>query len=116
METDVESQIWFLVCSHYPGEMAQLLQNALGCFTRRPGLDDLTRCYPITLTDLGFELLGDALQRYSKKAWHVRHAGHLELRWQLRMHIKRHLQQRLVYGNIASGSIRDDYFAADLGL
>lgn len=85
-------------------------------FPRSAGLDDLTRLYPLTLTDLGFELLCDALLRDSKEAWLVRHTGHLELRWQLRMHIKRRLKQRLVHDNLASGSIRDDYFAADLGL
>ena len=116
MNTDAEAQGWHQTCSHDPGELAKMLQDALGCFSRRPGLDDLTRLSPVTLTNLGFELLSEALEQQPRQAWHVLRSDHIELRWQLRMHLKRRLQERLVHDGLATSSVRDNYFADDLGL
>ncbi|WP_239646291.1 hypothetical protein [Pseudomonas syringae] len=88
-------------------------------YARRDGrtdTDDLTRMHLVMLTNLGFELLGEALECHSRKAWHVRHPDFIELRWQLRMHLKRYLGARLVRDGFASSSIRDEHFADDLGL
>lgn len=115
-KTDIEPEIWRQACSQYAGRLAPILHDALCCFGRKPGLDDLTRIHRVTLTDLGFELLGDALECHSRKAWHVRNPDYIELRWQLRMHLKRYLGERLTRDGFASSSIRDEHFAADLGL
>ncbi|MFJ4155526.1 hypothetical protein ACIPZF_12130 [Pseudomonas sp. NPDC089752] len=116
LNTDVEAEIWRHACLRYPGQLAEILDHALGCFTRQPGLDDLTRLHHVILSDLGFERLAEALASHSWQAWHVRHYDHIELRWQLRMHLKRYLQARLIRDGVASSVIRDDHFAADLGL
>lgn len=115
-KTDIESEIWRQACSQYAGQLAPILHDALCCFGRKPGLDDLTRVHLVTLTNLGFELLGEALECHSRKAWHVRHANYIELRWQLRMHLKQYLRERLVRDGFAFSAIRDEHFAADLGL
>lgn len=116
LKTDVEAETWRLSCSEYPGKLAQMLQDALDCYSRRPGLDDLSRIHLATLTDLGFQVLGEVLESRSRHAWHIRHSDHIELRWQLREHLKRQLQMRLIHDGLASSSIRDERFAADLGL
>ncbi|MDV9033404.1 hypothetical protein Q7C30_015030 [Pseudomonas sp. RAC1] len=46
----------------------------------------------------------------------MRHANYIELRWQLRMHLKQYLGERLVRDGFAFSAIRDEHFAADLGL
>ncbi|AIB37893.1 hypothetical protein [Pseudomonas simiae] len=115
-KADVESEIWRQACSQYAGQLASMLDDALCFFGRKPGLDDLTRMHLVMLTNLGFELLGEALECHSRKAWHVRHPDFIELRWQLRMHLKRYLGERLVRDGFAFSSIRDEHFADDLGL
>ena len=111
LTTEIEAETWRLACSKYPGQLARMLQDALDCYSRRPGLDDLTRLHLATLTDLGFQVLGVVLESRSRQAWHIRQSAHIELRWQLRKH-----QMRLIHDGLASSSIRDEHFAADLGL
>lgn len=116
LKTDVQAEIWRHACIQYPGQLAEILEDALGCFGRRPGLDDLTRLDHVALSDLGFKRLTEALACHSRQAWHIGHHDHIELRWQLRLHLKRYLQERLIRDGVASSAIRDDHFAADLGL
>ncbi|WP_288442198.1 hypothetical protein [uncultured Pseudomonas sp.] len=116
MDTEVEAQVWRSACTHYAEDLDLLLQDGLGNFKRRPGFDDLTRLDRAALCPLGFELLGVALAHASRRIWHFHHQDFIELRWQLRLHLKRHLQAWLIRDGHASGLLRDDYFAGELGL
>ncbi|MCS5514898.1 hypothetical protein NWF32_03215 [Pseudomonas qingdaonensis] len=113
---ELEARVLNLACMTYTSDLAQLLQEAIGSFKRRPGLDDLTRLHRVTVTQLGFETLGQALASHPQKAWYVLHSDHIELRWQLRLHLKRYLQERLVHDGYAANAVQDDHFAGDLGL
>jgi hypothetical protein len=112
----MEALIWRLASSHYAQALTPMLQQALACFRRRPGLDHTSRLSPAALSDSGFQLLGAALSLQSRHVWHVHRGDHIELRWQLRMHLMRYLQEHLIRDEIAPGAVRDDRFAGDLGL
>ncbi|WP_147479890.1 hypothetical protein [Pseudomonas syringae group genomosp. 7] len=80
-----------------------------------PGLEHLVRLYPSSLGVSGFKALERALTA-SERYVTVRDWGFVELRSGLYWFLKRRLQQSLIEDGQASQAMRDDYFAADLGL
>ncbi|MEE4919994.1 hypothetical protein V2K23_11350 [Pseudomonas alliivorans] len=63
----------------------------------------------------GFTALREALVTQRSNGFH-QIQGCLEIREPLAWHLLRHLQQQLIIDAHASASIRDQRFAADLGL
>ncbi|MFH7372215.1 hypothetical protein RA263_08525 [Pseudomonas syringae pv. tagetis] len=92
-----------------------MLEAMLKEYRRHPGLEHLVRLYPSSLGVSGFKALERALTA-SERYVTVRDWGFVELRSGLYWFLKRRLQQSLIEDGQASQAMRDDYFAADLGL
>lgn len=112
----IEALVWRSACTHYSSDFQQKLSEALGCFKRTSGMNDLTRLHASTLGNQGLTMLSEALAVQTKRVWSMCHGEYIEMRWELRVHLKLHLQRCLVQDGHATLATRDDYFSADLGL
>lgn len=117
MTESVEAHIWRQAYEQY-GDccLHQMLEEALEAYHRQPGYSDLSRLHRSELGTPGLEILTDTLASSTRRIWYKRHTDHIELRVSLRLHLKRHLQWRLIQDGRGGGAVQDDYFSTDLGL
>lgn len=108
-------EIWSVAAQRYDAQLESMLEAMLKEYRRHPGLEHLVRLYPSSLGASGFKALERALTA-SERYVTVRDWGFVELRSGLYWFLKRRLQQSLIEDGQASQAMRDDYFAADLGL
>lgn len=115
LESELELQIWSLAALVYGPELESIVVLALTQYRRRPGLGDPTRMYQSTMGPSAFGALARALVANDHPGlWLER--GYIEMRSGLRWHLTRRLQQVLIRDHHATNGMRDNYFAADLGL
>ncbi|KGS13309.1 hypothetical protein OQ519_00145 [Pseudomonas lurida] len=115
LESELERQIWSLAASVYGPELEPTVVLALKQYRRRPGLDDPTRIYQSSMEPSAFQALARALVANDHPGLCLER-GYIEMRSGLRWHLTRHLQQVLIQDQHATDAMRDNYFAADLGL
>lgn len=112
LENELELEIWLLAGTAYGSRLELMLAAALREYRRRPGFEDLTRIHLSSIGVHGFL----ALQRTLEASGLQVGQHYIALRSGMRWHLKRSLQQHLVRDMHATQAMRDDYFAADLGL
>ncbi|NWF06703.1 hypothetical protein HX810_03315 [Pseudomonas salomonii] len=113
--SEVEFIVWRVAEVAYGDLLCGVLKQALQEFRREPGLDDLTRIYPTSVGRDSFEALASVLGK-EEIGRLQNNSCHLEVRYRLRWHIVRYLQQRLINDGYAPAAIIDDFFSTDLGL
>ncbi|GAB0076339.1 hypothetical protein I4I80_19970 [Pseudomonas syringae pv. tomato] len=115
LESELELQIWSLAASMYGPELESIVVLALTQYRRRPGLDDPTRMYQSSMGPSAFQALARALLANDHPGLRLER-GYIEMRSGLRWHLTRRLQQVLIKDHHATNGMRDNYFAADIGL
>lgn len=115
LESELELQIWSLAALVYGPELESIVVLALTQYQRRPGLDNPTRMYQCSMEPSAFQSLARALVANDHPGLCLE-SGYIEMRSALRWHLTRRLQQILIEDQHATDVMRDNYFAADLGL
>ncbi len=115
LNSELEAAVWAMASSAYGASFDKELGEALALFRRRPGFDDMLRLYARTAGP-GLRVLARMLPLHCSSGVSRLHGEFVEIRYQLRWHIVRHLQWRLITDGHASPMIRDDFLASDLGL
>lgn len=110
-----DGPLWSLACEAYGDELPVILRSLLIAYERRPGLNNPIRVHRSVIGVDGFTALREALVTQRSNGFH-QIQGRLEIREPLAWHFVRCLQQKLIIDGHASASIRDQRFAADLGL
>lgn len=110
-----DGQLWSLACKAYGDDLPGILGSILSAYERRPGLNNPIRVHRSVIGVDGFTALREALTTQRFSGFHQLE-GCLEIREPLAWHLVRHLQQKLIIDGHAPASIRDQRFAADLGL
>ena len=110
-----DGQLWSLACEAYGDDLPVILLSLLSAYERRPGLNSPIRVHRSVIGVDGFTALREALVTQRSNGFHQLD-GCLEIREPLAWHLVRHLQQKLIIDGHAPASIRDQRFAADLGL
>lgn len=115
MESTIEERVWRMATRLLGSHMQTCLEDALETFKRVPGFDELTRLHGSEVGEEGACALRNALT-----ARGIRHrgaaGGYVEIRSRLRLHLRRHLQSKLIQAGKATEAMSEDYFAHDLGL
>lgn len=116
MDIELEGRVWRKAVQVFGARLQNLVDEGVGSFKRRPGLDDPTRVYAALIGAPAFEALQGALEAhdYAESAWGGQ--GFIVVRLHLRTHLRRHLQWQLMQTSDWSDEIGDSYFAGDLGL
>lgn len=115
LQTELELQILSLAAQVYGPKLESFVSQALNHYRRRPGLDDPTRMYQSSMEPSAFQALACALVAYDHPGL-CPETGYIEMRSGLRWHLTRPLQLVLIQDQHATNEMRDNYFAADLGL
>ena len=115
LESELGLQIWSLSACVYGPRLESIVALALKQYRRRPGLDDPTRMYQSSMEPSAFQALARALLADDQPGLCLER-GYIEMRSGLRWHLTRRLQQVLIQDQHATDAMRDNYFAADLGL
>ncbi|MCT4501636.1 hypothetical protein N0U25_27950 [Pseudomonas sivasensis] len=110
-----DGQLWSLACEAYGDDLPVILRSIVSAYERRPGLNNPIRVHRSVIGVDGFTALREALTTQRFSGFHQLE-GCLEIREPLAWHLVRHLQQKLIIDGHAPASIRDQRFAADLGL
>lgn len=110
-----DSPLWSLACEAYRDDLPVILRSNVSANERRPGLNNPIRVHKSVIGVDGFTALREALVTQRSNGFH-QIQGCLEIREPLAWHLVRHLRQKLIIVGHASASIRDQRFAADLGL
>lgn len=110
-----DGQLWSLACEAYGDDLPVILRSLLSAYERRPGLNNPIRVHRSVIRVDGFTALREALVTQRSNGFH-QIQGCLEIREPLAWHLVSHLQQKLITDGHAPASIRDQRFAADLGL
>ena len=106
-----DGQLWSLACKSYGDDLPGILGSIVSAYERRPGLNNPIRVHSVD----GFTAIREALVTQRSNSFH-QIQGCLDIREPLAWHLVRHLQQKLIIDGHAPASIRDQRFAADLGL
>lgn len=116
LDTEFEGRVWKKAAQVFGARLQSLVEEGVGSFKRRPGLDDPTRVHAAVIGVPGFEALQGALEAsgLAENTWSGQ--GFIVVRSHLRAHLRRHLQWQLMQTANSSAEIVDSYFAADLGL
>lgn len=109
---DLEVEIWLLGVAVYGSHLESILGLAIQQYRRRLGLEDLTRIYLSSIGAQAFQALKGAL----KANGHTVGGEYVGLHSGMRWHLRRSLQQALIRDQHATQAMRDDSFAAELGL
>lgn len=116
LDSDFEQLVWSTAWQVYGESLSMILSEALACYKRTAGFDDLTRLYPITAGCEMLLILREALIR----RWPNGHFGHsdscVEMRSRLRSHLLHFLLRRLVNEHSGTHALRDALFGVDLGI
>lgn len=116
LDIDFEGRVWRQAAQVFGARLQNLVEEGIGIYKRRPGLDDPTRVHAAVIGVPGFEALQTALETHglAENTWSGQ--GFIVVRSHLRTHLRRHLQWQLMQSAQWSDEIVDRYFAADLGL
>jgi hypothetical protein len=116
VDIEFEGRVWKAAAQVFGVRLPNLVEEGIGSFKRRPGLDDPTRVHVALIGVPGFEALQGALKAHgvAESAWSGQ--GFIVVRSHLRTHLRRHLQWQLMQTADWSDEIVDSYFAGDLGL
>lgn len=116
MDIEFEGRVWRKAAQVFGARLQNLVDEGVGSFKRRPGLDDPTRVYAALIGAPGFEALQSAIEAQGivESSWGG--IGFIVVRSHLRTHLRRHLQWQLMQTPDWSDEISDSYFAGDLGL
>ncbi|RMS92869.1 hypothetical protein [Pseudomonas coronafaciens] len=116
MDYRLESEIWCAVQRSMPRDaFVVLLALAVQSYQRRPDYAQLERIHVAAVGAEGVEALGEASRRAGLSVW--KHGDiFVSIRAHLREHIYGALQQYLISSSLASGAVKDNKMARDLGL
>ena len=113
--SELKAAVWAAAWSAFGKSLDDELMGALALSRRRPGFDDMLRLHA-RAAGPGLDILATVLSRHCRLGVYQLQRDFIEMRYQLRWHIVRHLQARLISDGQASSAIRDDFIAVDLGL
>ena len=116
MDLHVEREVWRLLQEHFPAEMDDLLEGALGSYRRSPGYSALTRIHPEQVGAEGLKCLIGAVSKHPHSQAEIRSPGYVELRAPLRAHLCRYLQRFLIDHSRATEPVMEAYLALEVGL
>ncbi|MFJ5282759.1 hypothetical protein ACIP66_02715 [Pseudomonas sp. NPDC088429] len=115
MEDEIEFKVWR--SAQQAGSkvsFARLLEEAVSCFKRNPGLDPIVRLHASGIGAESVRVLREALKRHDIDAGPS--AAYVELRSRLRMHLRDHLQFHVMKIGFASDDMKADQLERDMGL
>lgn len=107
--------VWVRATEYDGTDLEHILDSAISSYKRAPGLESPSRLYAQDLGNEGLEALHSALIRSRTSRFHVLNPG-IEMRQSLRFHVLHYLRRRLIDDGHATGTIRDQHLAGDLGL
>lgn len=116
MDPLVEHEVWRLTQEHFPVEMDNLLERALGGYRRSPGYAGLTRIHPEQIGEEGIKALIRAVSKHPHSHAEIGFPGYVELRAPLRAHLCRYLQRFLIDHSRATEPVLEAYLAVEVGL
>ncbi|MGE8068848.1 hypothetical protein [Pseudomonas sp. NPDC089569] len=115
MHNELESHVWLLVQKTCDQSMfAQLIDDAVCSYKRKPGLDTLVRLHASDVGLTCIRTLQDVLKLHGIDVGNSE--SYIELRLRLKTHLRDHVQWYLVENGIAGDALKDDQLAKDLGL
>ncbi|MHA6234017.1 hypothetical protein [Pseudomonas fluorescens group sp. PF-69] len=115
MGEELEWKVWRLAQqTHDTAAFVRLLEEAVGSFKRAPGFDPSVRMHASGIGVECIRVLQDVLKR--RDIYAGPSVDYVELRSQLKMHLRDFLQQHLVKGDFATDELNDDLLCRDLGL
>lgn len=115
LNTSVETAVWTRATERYGADLGRILDSAISTYQRVPGLESPSRLYAQDIGEEGIDALHQALLRNRASQFHVLNSG-IEMRHSLRLHLVYCLRQHLVNDGDATHVMRDQHFAAELGL
>ena len=115
MEDELECKVWRSAQQAFDAAaFVRLVEAAVGSFKRKPGFDPNVRLHASGIGTESISGLRDVMKRHEIDAGPS--ADYVELRSQLKIHLRGFLQQHLVKGDLASDEMKDDQLCRDLGL
>jgi hypothetical protein len=110
-----EFLVWQCARDHFGDGMRDVLAEAVRCYRRRPGFDQLVRLYASQIGSANTGTLAEVLFQHDL-AQQDQSQSYVSLRTHLKDHLRNFLQRHLIEAGVASEILLEDRLARDVNL